>query len=232
MYEIIVTIIAVIGIMSFLMLLIKSGYFSKFLVRFGILESKSKTNWTAFSWESCLIKENLKADIVFFGDSIVRGGEFQKRFENVKIVNLGCSGDTLSGMISRVSTVKALNPKKIFVMGGINGLTDYNINKSLVTYKKLIDEIKNNLPNASIYIHSLLPISKNKEKQICKNKTIINLNNELRKYSENKDIQYIDLYDLYSKNGKINPELTVDGIHLKQEAYCIWMNEIEKYIYN
>lgn len=230
MYDVTVTIIAVLSISALMVLIFKGGYFTKILVKLGLKENTAQINWTAFSWESCLQKLNYKADIVFFGDSIIRGGDFHKHFCDLEIINLGCSGDTLSGMINRISMVQAVSPEKIFLLGGINGLTDYNIKKSANKYDELINELHNAVPRAQIYVHSLLPLSAEKEKSICKNKTIEAFNSEIKQIAEKYGFTFIDLYSLYVFEGKMNPKLTKDGIHLQPEAYTLWIEKIAKYM--
>lgn len=46
----------------------------KVLFKLGIAEYKEPFNWKVDSWESSLEQMNIDADVVFFGDSIVRGG--------------------------------------------------------------------------------------------------------------------------------------------------------------
>ena len=230
MLQIVMVVALLAGWLAAVVLIIKAGYFTKFLVKLGITEQKAKMNWTAFSWDSCLQKLEYKADVVFFGDSIIRGGDFHKAFPHQKIVNLGCSGDTLPGMCNRLSMIQAVAPKKVFVMGGINGLTDYNLSNCVKNYARLLEQLKCTSPNARIYVHSILPITKEKEKQICKNTTIQQFNHKIYALAEEKGAVYIDLYPCYEKDGQLNPELSKDGLHLHPEAYEQWMQVIAPYM--
>lgn len=230
MYTVIITIIAIISVSLFVLLFIKVGMLSKLLFKLGFIKQKSNINWSAFSWESCLKKLEYSADVVFFGDSIIRGGDFHKAFKDQRIINLGSSGDTLSAMLRRVSMVEAVNPKKIFFLGGINGLSNMNIKKCVEQYSELMDALKRSAPDAQIYVHSLLPISKSKEKKICSNKTIREFNERIKNIAVEKGLTFIDLYPLYEKDGSMNPEHTIDGLHLKPEAYGFWFDEIREYI--
>lgn len=211
-------------------LIVRAGYLNKILVKLGLMEAKAKTNWTVFSWNNTMEKLDYQADIVVFGDSLIRGSDFRSFFKDKRIVNLGCSGDTLAGMIERVSMVKAMAPRKVFFLGGINGLTNKNVNACVSTYARLLDKLQNELPESEIYVHSLLPLSRKKEREICRNKTIEDLNKRIEALSKKKGMTYIDLYSLYLLDGEMNPILTKDGIHLLPEAYNIWASAIEKYI--
>ena len=230
MYALIATVVAVISTTAFVLLFIKVGCLQKLLVKLGLRKQKVSINWTAFSWESCLRKMGCRADVVFLGDSLVRGGDFHEQFQGVKIVNLGSSGDTLSGMIGRISAVQALSPRKVFLMGGINGLTDRNVACCLSVYEDLVLELGKALPAARLYIHSLLPLSAAKAGKICKNTTIQAFNTGLREIAERYGHSYIDLHPKYLYKGTMTPEKTTDGIHLKPEAYEVWYEAIRPYI--
>lgn len=226
-YSFIVTVLLSFVLVAFCFVAHRAGYIDKILVRLGKKQATAKPNWAVFSWNNMLEKLNYQADIVFFGDSIIRGSDFQKEFPNQRIVNLGYSGDTLSGMIERVSMLRALNPRKIFILAGINGLTNKNYSVSAVTYGRLLDKIKEALPNADIYIHSLLPLSEQKQKRYCKNETVKAFNRLLSDLAAEKGITFIDIYSLYEKEGVLNPDLTVDGLHLHPHSYDRWARALK-----
>ena len=230
LYSIIATIVALIFLAAFVLVFVRAGYLNKVLVKLGLKESTASTNWTAFSWDSCLKKLNYKADIAFFGDSITRGGDFHEYFKDYKIINLGCTGDNLQAILNRVSMVESVAPKKVFLMGGINALTDFNIEKCTEKFDELIVTLKKAVPDAELYIESVLPISKQKETSICRNSSIIEFNKKLKELAEKHKIIYIDLHSLYYLNGEIDPKLTKEGVHLQPEAYSLWKDAIEKYI--
>lgn len=72
------------------------------------------------AWTNSLRYMNAKADIVFFGDSLTYYGDFSSVFSDKVVCNLGLRGDTIQGMIDRVEQVALLEPKVVFLMGGIN----------------------------------------------------------------------------------------------------------------
>ncbi len=63
-----------------------------------------------------------------------------------------------------------------------------------------------------------------------KNTTICNFDKALRELAERYGHTYIDLHSLYLKGGQMNPDLTVDGLHLKPEAYQFWYDALEPYV--
>ena len=231
-YAIIATTIILLILAAFILVFHHAGYDEKLLVKLGFKEQTSKINEAVLSWERCLEKLEYDADVVFFGDSITCLGDFQKYFPNIKICNLGHGGDSLSGMINRISMIQSVNPEKVFLLGGINGLTDLNLDNCVSKYAQLLDLLEESLPDTEIYIQSVLPISSSRELSKCHNTTIERFNDEIKKLAEAHKMEYINLYSLYELNGEMNSELTFDGVHIKHEAYDLWAEKIIKYIIN
>lgn len=232
LYSALISIFLVLFMALFSFVFIRAGYHTKLLVKLGLREPTPEINYALMGWENCLEKLEYDADIVFFGDSITRNSDFGDRFPDSKIVNLGYAGDTIVGMISRVPMVQAVSPEKIFVMGGINSLTDMNLNQCVEQYSNLINELKLAIPEAKIYIQSVLPISEQKEVSVCSNKTIVEFNIQLQQLAKEENLVYVDLFALYEQDGQLSPDVTEDGVHIKKEAYIPWETAISKYVQN
>ncbi len=229
-YIIVLCVIALLGITASCVLFFHGGYDDKILVKLGLKEYEPKTNWSTVSWNSCLAKLGYDADIAFLGDSITSGGNFQDYFEDVELINLGLSGDTLKGMINRASMVKNTSPEKVFIMGGINGLTRHNIKQCIDDYDVLVCKILNDNPEIQIYIQSVLPTSYNQEDAFRNNDTVKAFNAELKKYAEDNGYVYIDLFSLFCKNGELNDEYSVDGVHINAKGYDVWAEAISDFV--
>lgn len=229
-YSISVTVISLLSIIAFLTVFFHGGYLEKILVKFGFKERQIEKNWAVFSWESCLDKLEYDADIVFLGDSLTRGGDFQEFFNDKKIVNLGYSGDTVSGMLNRISMIKSTTPEKVFIMGGINSLTKRNIDLEISEYEKIIITLQEICPETTIYIQSVLPTSNEKETSLRDNETIDSFNLKLQKLCKKYNLQYIDLFSVFLKNGELNSDLSSDGIHINSKGYDIWYKSIQEFI--
>lgn len=109
---------------------VKTSFFRRIGTRMGICEMNPKDRGDYYcisGWTNTLNKLNYDADVVFFGNSITRGGDFQDYFTDVKTCNLGYPGDNMDGMMLRMGQIKAVNPEKVFVMAGINGLQSQTI---------------------------------------------------------------------------------------------------------
>ena len=213
---------------------IKTNYVPSRLERLGIMKidpTKRGDYWCIIGWTNTLEKLHLDVDVVFFGNSITRGSSFETYFPDVKICNLGYSGDNTDGMLLRVKQIKVVNPEKVFVMAGINGLHIQSESVFTEKYATMVDSIKQTVPTAKIYLQSILPVNPSMKagKSFTKEK-IARCNELVRKIAEQKGCVYIDLYRLYAVDGIMPEELTRDGVHLYPEAYHRWAEEIRKYI--
>ncbi len=88
-------------------------------------------------------KLNYTADIVFSGDSITAADNFQDYITDKKVVNLGRGGDIIKGVTDRIAMVQSVSPEKVFLLIGINNLTNLNEN----AYKAWIDSIREYIIN-------------------------------------------------------------------------------------
>ena len=187
-------------------------------------------------WTNSLESLHDTVDVVFFGNSITYGGSFDQVFLDMKVCNLGYPSDDLAGMRKRIPQVVALHPRKIFIMAGTNNLSRYEHDSFEQQYKELIKEIKQQLPDASIFVQSILPYNSN----ICKTKfkvdrkqATIEANRVIKNVADGEGLKFVDLYSLYADyDGQMNISLTPDGVHLRSEAYKIWYKEIKQYIYD
>jgi len=231
-YLIIASIVTVLSILAFSVLFFHGGYDDKVLSKLGIKAQVSETDWAVIAWKSSLKQLHYDSDIAFIGDSITQGGDFQTYFPNKKVINLGYGGDTIVGMTQRVSMLKNTSPENVFVMIGINGLTNMNISVCSESYSALLASVKEAVPEAEIFVQSVLPISEKKEKTLfCSNATIKKFNKEIKKLSEENKMTYIDLYSVFAQNEQMNPSLSTDGLHLNSNGYEVWKDAITDYIY-
>jgi len=114
--------------------------------------------------------------------------------------------------------------KEVYIMFGINELGAY-VNDFTTAYGIIIDKVVELIPNAKIYIQSVLPISeeKDKSKDIFTIKKIAEFNDGLKALAADKGATYIDLYSLFSdENGYLPAANTWDGVHLNSKDYVRW----------
>ena len=180
------------------------------------------------SWNNCIKKMDIQVDVVFFGDSHIAVGDFQKAFPKVKSINLGYIGEDTKGMLRRVEAIASVHPKKVFLMGGINGLYNQSLDDFEYWYAALVDAIREAVPNAELYIESILPVTAYSD--YCDNAKIKEANKIIAKIAADRGLTLIDLHSRYTVNNTLPNEMSVDGLHLTNEAYDTWYGSIKQYI--
>lgn len=179
------------------------------------------------AWTNSLKQLNTIADIVFFGDSLTYFGNFSILFPDRVVCNLGLRGDTIKGMINRVEQVKILKPQTIFLMAGINDASVCSIVLFQDLYKQLIQRLLAVTGGARIIIQNMLPVNDEVFCISCNNDQILECNKVIAKLSDYYGCGLIDLFSLYSHNGILPKEMTVDGLHLTPESYDIWYSVLK-----
>ena len=207
----------------------KSNFFKRQFVKLGWaeMEAQDKADYYCVrGWYQCLKKLDIDVDVAFYGNSITAGSDFREFFPDVSICNLGYPGDDLPGLRFRAYTIATVNPEKVFVLGGINGLKETTISSFTNQYTLMVKAIQESVPNAQIYLQSILPVKDKKITQKIQECNII-----IDSLATMYGCQYVDLFSLYVKDGAMNAEYSKDGTHLKPEHYDKWAERIGPYIY-
>lgn len=213
---------------------VRTSFFEDVAARFGWAEKRVVPNQKADDclrgWTKSLESLHDTVDVVFIGNSITYGGEFDKAFPTIKICNLGYPSDDLKGMRRRVPQIKAMHPQKVFIMGGLNGLIQMNLDDFRTQYESLVKELKYASPETQLFLQSILPV--NEElfgHPLTPNQKIEQANMIIKDVALSNHSTYIDLHSHYQQDGKLNKEYSDDGIHLKEEAYQYWYKTIKQY---
>ncbi len=219
-----------------LVLLVRHGVIKDIMINRGFIKKEVTERpdyHSLLGWENTLAKMNYKADVCFFGNSITFDSDFQKDYPNLRIVNLGYSGDKIDGMLFRYKQIASVKPDKIFIMAGHNDLanTRLTLEKFKTIYNQLIDSIQISNPNSVIYLESILPVNHQMKHDIMPSDRIIESNRIIKTLADERSLVYVDLFSLYAdKNKELPIELTTDGIHLKPSSYKRWSDKISQYL--
>ena len=169
-------------------------------------------------------------DAVFFGDSITCDGNFDELFPALRVVNLGVYGDTLEQLLYRVPEVRAEDPARIFLLGGINSLLPDNVEKCLEQYELLLDELRTACPEAQLIVESVLPVADYLDPEGAENEAVRRFNEGIAKLAEEKGCGFADLWAVYEKNGALDRAQTRDGLHLNFNAYGPWAEAVAPFL--
>lgn len=178
-----------------------------------------------------------KGQIVFVGDSITDAYNLEEFYSaynlSFNLYNRGIGGDTTAGMLKRLKTsLFDLEPSKIVILIGIN---DLNAGKSseyvIDNYKKILTNIKNNLPNCKVYVQSVYPVNSDTYNIAGSTSKIIEVNSKLRLLAAEKGYIYIDIFpQLKTNENLLDSNYAYDGLHPNAAGYSIVTSLIVNYL--
>lgn len=174
-------------------------------------------------------------DIIFLGNSITDGGNFEELFAREDVKNRGIRSDAIPGVLKRLNQVTDGHPRKIFLLIGINDVSHgLSVEKLAERYENLVKEIKKRSPQSKLYVQSVMPI--NNDFKVYKNltgkeQTVVKFNEQIKRIAEENDVTFIDLWPvLADSKGKMKSQYTNDGLHLTGKGYRAWTDFIRPYL--
>lgn len=175
------------------------------------------------------------SDIIMLGNSLTDGAEWNELFDNCHVKNRGIVGDIIPGFFERLEPILKGQPRKIFIMGGVNDISHGVSADSIVSaMTQVVTTIQARCPKTEIYVQSMLPF--NNDVRLWKllkgrEQVVVDGNKGLESMCQRLGITFINLYPLFvGENGKMKPEYTNDGLHLMGGAYLIWRDALLPYI--
>ena len=175
------------------------------------------------------------SDIIMLGNSLTDGAEWNELFDNCHVKNRGIVGDIIPGFFERLEPILKGQPRKIFIMGGVNDISHGVSADSIVSaMTQVVTTIQARCPKTEIYVQSMLPF--NNDVRLWKllkgrEQVVVDGNKGLESMCQRLDVTFINLYPLFvGENGKMKPEYTNDGLHLMGGAYLIWRDALLPYI--
>ena len=171
-----------------------------------------------------------KGKTVFLGDSLTELCEWAELLQQDSIINRGISADQTDGVLSRLDGVLNLQPKRIFLMIGINDLLFHPPQRVLDNYKIIVERIQNHTSHIDLYVQSLLPINNEVRVVPIANAAVVAVNAGIEALAIEKGIPYINLHPYFTDaNGQLAASLTSDGVHLNGKGYLLWKQQLEPY---
>ncbi|MDE7438369.1 MAG: hypothetical protein K2M93_07780 [Muribaculaceae bacterium] len=174
-------------------------------------------------------------DIIFLGNSITDGGNFEELFGREDVKNRGIRSDAIPGVMKRLDQVTKGHPRKIFLLIGINDVSHgLTADQLAERYEKLVKEIAARSPQTKLYLQSVMPINnsfKVYKSLTGKEKTVVEFNARIKRIAEENGLTYIDLWPaLADSAGNMKKNLTNDGLHLTGEGYRAWTELLRPYL--
>lgn len=176
-----------------------------------------------------------KNDIIFLGNSITAGTDWNELLGITNGKNRGISGDISFGILERLDEITAGRPKKVFLLIGINDI-QRNIPDSLIAenYMRIVARIRSASPSTRIYLQTLLPVNNEFtqfKNHYNKDEHILAANEALKRIAKSEKLTLIDLHPQFlDADKKLDKQYTMDGLHLNAAGYQRWAGILRKYV--
>lgn len=163
---------------------------------------------------------------VFLGDSMLYGFLNFPEYVPPGTVNLAVTTSKSSRVVQMVDTAVQYSPKNIFIMTGINDVSDGDLAVFTMNYNAILDMVSARSPGTKVYVQALFPV--NWTSFPCAygfdNGAIGAYNSAIRAVAaSHANAVYLDFTPSFSDgSGNLRKELSKDGLHLNPEGYKLW----------
>lgn len=180
-------------------------------------------------------KQNLKAGMIFIGDSITQGWEsggatvWEKYYARRNALNLGISGDQVQYCMWRLDhgELDGLKPKLAVVMMGTNNCwgDEFPASQTIDGIKLLIKQLRTKLPKTKILLLAIFPREDIPEPMRAKP---IEINKAISKLHDGRNVYFLDIGAKFlNEKGHISNDIMGDLLHPTTKGYQIWAESIE-----
>ncbi|BAH43939.1 hypothetical protein BBR47_29620 [Brevibacillus brevis NBRC 100599] len=162
---------------------------------------------------------------VFLGDSITEGLSYHDVLKEENV--LAGAGKTAEFALEDLDELVKRKPEHIFIQLGSDDIlwpTDHPKEYSLSYYAQLIERIKERLPEASITILSVTPVTAKAEKAEPRYQNIGDYNKGLKELASKVKVGYIDVSSIVADHPDMYDE---DGIHFQAKFYPILLDYVK-----
>jgi lysophospholipase L1-like esterase len=171
--------------------------------------------------------------IIFLGNSITEMGNWRKATNDTTVINRGIGGDITYGVLKRLKDVTDRQPSKLFILLGINDIGK-DIPDAVIAdnYLKIVKEVHAKCPQTKIYVESILPLNPtmpNFPQHYDKEEHVLSVNKLLKANAQTGNYTFVDIFHLFvDSEGRLKSQYSYEGLHLKPDAYVIWVDYLKK----
>lgn len=158
-----------------------------------------------------------------FASSVVMGDSITEGFSEYDVLNASSVvskiGVHLDELEEQVQQVKDLDPQVIFLSYGMNDVisTAGDTDQFLQEYEALVEQLREEVPNAHIYMNSIFPVTDSAVQEEPELAQISEYNTALREMCDDMQVGFIDNTEIVE-----DQYYEEDGVHFKAEFYPIW----------
>lgn len=168
-----------------------------------------------------------QADIVMLGNSNISGADWGELLGRTNVANRGITSDVIEGYVSRLNFIVTLNPKVVFISGGLNDVYNWiPVETILNDYIFLIEQLRKR--GIIVVVQSTFNVISSYPSADTRNPEIDKLNRQLKEYCKKEAIEFIDLIPFMSRKGAFREEYTNPWGHINPKGYKIWADQVDR----
>ncbi len=186
--------------------------------------------WEKMHAEDTLVAQYDQVDVLFLGDSITAGWDWQlweKHFIPLKAANFGIGGDNTGNVLWRLQhgAVGNMQPQLIVLLIGVNNLGSLQESPEQAAdgVTRVVQQLQLAWPDSKILLNAVFPFDQDAKSP---NRTKVKqLNKIIARLGNNNTIFFKDYGPLLmEKDGSISPEIMNDFLHPTPKGYAVWAN--------
>jgi lysophospholipase L1-like esterase len=190
----------------------------------------SVDDWSKMFAEDIAVAEKGNVDLLFVGDSITAGWNWdiwQKNFGQYHPANFGIGGDHTGNLLWRLKYGHAekLNPKVVVMLIGVNNFGHLNEKPEQVYQgiKACLAQLRKLYPNAKILVNGIFPFEESARSP--RRTDVKTTNSMVSKLADNKHV-FVKDYGAHflQPDGAISKEIMGDFLHPTPKGYQIWVD--------
>lgn len=186
--------------------------------------------WDKMHAEDVVVAQHDQVDVLFVGDSITAGWDWQiweTNFKPLKAANFGIGGDNTGNVLWRLQqgAIGKIQPKLIVLLIGVNNIggLQESPEQAAAGVAKVVQQLQLAWPNSKILLNAVFPFDQTPSSG--NRKKVTKLNQMIARLGDDKTIFFKDYGSLLlQKDGSISPDTMADFLHPTTKGYQIWAN--------
>lgn len=171
--------------------------------------------------------------VIFLGNSITEMGNWKLVTGDSTVINRGIGGDVTYGVLKRLKDITDRQPAKVFLLIGINDIGKDIPDVVIADNEmKIVQQIHAKCPQTKVYVQSVLPLNNtmpNFPQHYDKEEHVLALNKLLKANAAAGGYTFVDIFHLFvDADGRLKSQYSNEGLHLKPDAYVIWVSYLKK----